>query len=450
MLCRRHLAVVRGGGSGQCGHVTGAPRTLRRRLGTADAVVIGLGAMLGTGVFTVMAPAAAAAGRWLLISLVLAAAVAACNAVSSADLAAVHPRAGGTYHYGRERLGPGWGFLAGAAFLVGKSASCAAAALVFASYLVPHSPRLAGLAALAAVGATTALNVAGIRWSMRGTRLLVGIVLAVLVLLAATILVRVGGPGAFAGSAASGLPAGRAGLFRSAGLLFFAFAGYARIATLGEEVRDPARTIRRAIPIALAVAVAVYTVVAVACLVALGPVALGRSSAPLADAARAAGAPDLVPIAVGGAAVATLSVLLSVLVGVSRTTYAMARQHDLPVALAALGPRGTPWRADLLVAVAVAVLVLLLRPASAVGLSAYCVLLYYAVANAAALRLRPGERRWPRWTAWVGLAGCLILAGTLPLPAIAAGSALVVALVAGHAWIQLLGRRRRSPDRLDQ
>ena len=416
-------------------------RTLRRRLGTADAVVIGLGAMLGTGVFTVMAPAAAAAGRWLLAGLLLAAAVAACNAVSSADLAAAHPQSGGTYHYGRERLGQEWGFLAGSSFLVGKSASCAAAALVFATYLAPGALRPAALAAVAAV---TVLNMAGIRWSARGTWVLVGLVLGVLVVLAGTVLARSHGVGRLTGPTRLDPATTPARVLRSAGLLFFAFAGYARIATLGEEVRDPARTIRRAIPLALAMTVVVYTVVALACLVALGPAALGRSEAPLADAVRAVGTPGLVPLAVGGAALATLSVLLSVQIGVSRTLFAMARQHDLPAILASVGSRGTPWRADLLIAGVVAGLVLVLDPASAVGVSAYCVLLYYAIANTAALRLGGDERHWPRWTAWCGLAGCLVLAGTLPVAAIGTGSALVAVLVTGR-WAARRRPRRRSP-----
>ena len=412
-----------------------SPAGLSRRLGTGDAVVVGLGAMLGTGVFTVTAPAAAAAGSWLLAGLGLAAVVATCNALSSADLAAAHPESGGTYVYGRERLGPAWGFLAGAAFLAGKTASCAAAALVLAEYVAPQAGRAV---ALAAVAGTTALNVAGIRWTVRSSRLLVGVVLAVLATAVLAVVVRHGTvPPAGAGPRVS-----PGGVLQSAGLLFFAFAGYARIATLGEEVRDPARTIRRAVPLALAVAVVTYAAVAAACLIALGPVALGRSTAPVADAVLAVGAGAFVPLVDVGAAVATLSVLLSVLVGVSRTALAMARRRDLPSALSRIGPRGTPWRADLVAAAVVAVLILLLPgPVAAVGLSAFCVLLYYAVANASALRLRPVERRWPRWTAHLGLAGCVLLAATLPPAAMLTGAALLAAAVAVRAGMALRGRR---------
>jgi basic amino acid/polyamine antiporter, APA family len=406
---------------------------LTRRLGLADAVVVGLGAMVGTGVFTVAAPAAAAAGDRLLLGLVLAAAVAACNAVSSADLAAAYPESGGSYVYGRELLGPWWGFAAGSAFLVGKCASCAAAALVFASYVAPGALR--PVAVLAVLG-TAGLNVAGVRWTATTLRVLVA---AVLLVLAAAVVAALAGRHAGSGGPAAG--GSGYGVLRSGGLVFFAFAGYARIATLGEEVRDPARTIRRAVPVALAVAVVTYAAVLVGCLVALGAGRLAASRAPVADAVRSAGAGWLVPVVDAGAAVATLSVLLSVLVGISRTVLAMARRRDLPGPLDAISARGTPWRADLAVAAVVTGLVLVLRPDSAVGLSAFAVLLYYAVANTAALRLAAAERRWPRWTAYVGLAGCLVLAATLPPRAALTGGLALAAALGGRAAVGAFGRR---------
>src|SRR3982750_4077347 len=115
---------------------------LRRRLTLADAVVVGLGAMIGAGVFTAFAPAAAAAGAGLLPALAVAAVVAWCNATSSARLAARYPESGGSYVYGRERLGPFWGYLAGWSFVVGKTASCAAMALTVGAYLWPPHPHV--------------------------------------------------------------------------------------------------------------------------------------------------------------------------------------------------------------------------------------------------------------------------------------------------------------------
>lgn len=296
---------------------------MRRRLGVFDAVVIGLGSMIGAGIFVALGPAAEAAGSGLLLALALAAVVAYCNATSSARLAARYPRSGGAYVYGRERLGDFWGYVAGWAFVVGKTASCAAMALTVGAYLWPgreHVVAVAAVAALtavAAVAALTAVNYAGAQKSARLTRVVVAVVLAVLT---AVVVAASTSSGADAARLRIGADAGVGGVIQAAGLLFFAFAGYARIATLGEEVRDPARTLPRAIPIALGIALAVYALVAGAALAVLGPGGLADSAAPLADAVRAAGAGWLVPVVRVGGAVAALGSLLALILGVSRTT----------------------------------------------------------------------------------------------------------------------------------
>lgn len=259
----------------------GRPVTrLERRLGTGDAVVIGLGSMIGAGVFAAFAPAARAAGTGLLLGLALAAVVAYCNATSSARLAARYPTSGGTYVYGRERLGAFWGYLAGWGFVVGKTASCAAMALTVASYVAPGAGRPAqSLIAAAAVLALTALNYRGVQRSVTVTKVIVTITLVVL---AGSVLAMAVAGAPAAAPLTPAAPAG--GVLQSAGLLFFAFAGYARIATLGEEVRDPARTIPRAVPIALGITLVVYAVVAVFLLRQLGPARLASTPDPIAAA----------------------------------------------------------------------------------------------------------------------------------------------------------------------
>lgn len=276
--------------------------------------------MVGAGIFVALTPAAAAAGSWLLVGLAVAGAgaVAYCNAMSSAWLAAHHPQSGGTYVYGRARLGDFWGYLAGWSFVVGKTASCAAMALTVGFYVWPAQ---AHAVAVAAVTALTAVNYRGIQKSAQLTRIIVAIVLAVL----AAVVTIVATSGRVD---ADHLNLGEASIFgvlQAAGLLFFAFAGYARIATLGEEVRDPARTIPRAIPVALGLALVVYAAVAVTVLAVLGPDRLATAAAPLADAVRASGAGGFEPVVRIGAAVAALGSLLSLILGVSRTTLAMAR-----------------------------------------------------------------------------------------------------------------------------
>jgi APA family basic amino acid/polyamine antiporter len=388
---------------------------LHRRLGTFDAVTIGLGSMLGAGIFVALPPAAAAAGTGLLIGLGIAAVVAYCNATSSARLAARYPQSGGTYVYGSERLGEFWGYTAGWSFVVGKTASCAAMALTVGYYVWPSQSHAV---AVAAVVALTALNYTGIQKSALLTRAIVAVVLAVLAMVVVVIL---GFGDVDIGRIGIGTDISAGGVLQAAGLLFFAFAGYARIATLGEEVRDPTRTIPRAIPIALTIALVVYGVVAVAVLAELGSDTLASATAPLADAVAAAGFSTLEPVVRVGAAVAALGSLLALVLGVSRTTLAMSRDRHLPHALAAVHPRfGSPHRAEIAVGVVVAVAAAVVDVRAAIGFSSFAVLLYYAIANASAWTL--GARVIPG----VGLAGCLLLAFTLPLPSVIAGAGVVV------------------------
>lgn len=404
---------------------------LRRTLGVGDAAMIGLGSMIGAGIFAALAPAARAAGTGLLLGLAVAAVVAYCNATSSARLAALYPASGGTYVYGRERLGPFWGYLAGWSFVVGKTASCAAMALTVGAYVWPEQ---ANAAAVAAVVALTVVNYGGVQKSAWLTRAIVAVVLAVL---ACVVVVCLGSGQSDAGRLDIGTSDGIGGVLQAAGLLFFAFAGYARIATLGEEVRDPARTIPRAIPLALGIALVVYACVAVAVLSVLGSEGLGQASAPLADAVRAAGVPGLTPVVRVGAAVAALGSLLALILGVSRTTLAMARDRHLPGALAAVHPRfQVPHRAELAVGAVVAVLAATVDVRGAIGFSSFGVLAYYAVANASAWTL--GSAPAARVVPAVGLLGCMVLAFSLPAVSVAVGAGVLAVGVAAYGvrlWV---------------
>ncbi|MEU6468689.1 APC family permease [Streptomyces massasporeus] len=392
---------------------------LRRTLGVGDAVVIGLGSMVGAGIFAALAPAAHAAGSGLLVGLAVAAVVAYCNAMSSARLAALYPASGGTYVYGRERLGDFWGYLAGWSFVVGKTASCAAMALTVGTYVWPEQ---AHAVAVAAVVALTAVNYGGVQKSAWLTRVIVALVLA---LLASVVVACLVSGEADAGRLDIGVSGGAAGVLQAAGLLFFAFAGYARIATLGEEVRDPARTIPRAIPLALGITLVVYACVAVAVLSVLGSGGLGNATAPLADAVRAAGVPSLVPVVRVGAAVAAMGSLLALILGVSRTTLAMARDRHLPRALAAVHPRfQVPHRAELAVGAVVAVLAATVDVRGAIGFSSFGVLAYYAVANASAWTLSSVSAA--RLVPVVGLVGCVVLAFSLPWVSVVVGAGVLV------------------------
>lgn len=402
--------------------VDAAPSRLARRLGTADAVIIGLGSMIGAGVFAAIGPAAQAAGDALLLGLVVAAFVAYCNATSSAQLAALYPESGGTYVYGRKRLGPFWGFLAGWGFIIGKLASCAAMAMTFASYAAPALDRPL---AMAAVLALTGVNYFGVQKTAFLTRAIVAFVLLALGTVVAAILL-----GGQADPSRIRLFEGASpyGVLQAAGLLFFAFAGYARIATLGEEVVDPARTIPRAIPIALGITLLVYGAVAVSALMVIDAEELARSPAPLAVAVQAGRLGWLAPAVRVGAAVASLGVLLSLIVGVSRTAFAMASNRDLPSWLAAVHPRyRVPHRAELAVGALVATAAGLVDLRSAIGFSSFTVLTYYGIANASAWTLSGAERRWPRWLAGAGMAGCAAIGLSLPPRSVVGGTVLLAA-----------------------
>ena len=413
----------------------GEPQQLQRRLGTFDATAIGLGSMLGAGVFVVFAPAAALAGNLLVFAVVVAGGVAYCNAVASAALAAKYPTSGGTYIYGRQQLGEWPGFLAGWGFVTGKTASCAAMALTFGSYV---APAFAVPVAIAAVVVLTGVNLLGITRTALLTRILLCMVLATLAFVTVAALL---GPHPAAETA--GAPtAGAGGVLPAAGLMFFAFAGYARIATLGEEVRNPARAIPRAIIAALAAAFTIYLVLALLLPAHLGD-RLATTRTPLLDAVLDSGLAAGAPLVQAGAAAACLGALLALITGVGRTTMAMARERDLPGPLAKVGGAHTvPFVAELAVAGVVILLLLTTDVMTVVGFSSFGVLMYYAIANASAFTLAAHPGYAPRWLNAVGFLGCVVLAFTLPAGSVLTMAAVLAAGVAGR-WLVLRFRQHQ-------
>ncbi|MHA7156055.1 APC family permease [Arthrobacter sp. TMN-50] len=409
------------------------PPGLRRQLGGFDATTVGVGSMIGAGVFVVFAPAAAAAGNWLPLAVAIAGFVAYCNAAASAQLAAVHPQSGGTYVYGRRQLGPWPGFIAGWSFITGKIASCAAMALTFGLYAAPGFETAA---AVAAVVGLTVVNLLGVSRTALLTRLIVSLVVPVL---AFVVVVAFATP---APSDSVPLPTTWVGVLQAAGLLFFAFAGYARVATMGEEVREPQRNIPAAIFGSLGFTLVLYLLLSVGLLSALGPTALAGSPAPLLEvfADSTSGIPTAaVTVA---AALASLGALLALIAGVGRTTLAMAREGDLPRALARIWQRfGVPYAADLATAGVVIGLLLTTGVLTVVGFSSFGVLIYYAIANLSAFTLT--DRPWysPRALNVVGFAGCLLLALTLPTASVLTMVAVLGVGVLGRAVVVRIRRR---------
>jgi len=320
--------------------------------------------------------------------------------------------------------------------VIGKTASSAAMALTFASYAMPGPWWAQRLVAVAAVLVLAGLNYRGVSKTAALTRILVTVTLTALAVVVAAIWVGGHARAANLHGWAAVPGSGVHGLLQAAGLLFFAFAGYARIATMGEEVRDPARTIPRAIPTALGIVVVVYLLVGVSALAGAGSDLLAQANAPLTAAVQAAGAGDVAPVVRIGGAVASLGALLALIAGILHTSLAMARNRDLPNWLNAVHPRyQVPHHAEVSLAVVVSALVLTTDLRGVIDFSSFGVLVYYGIANAAAFTQPREQRRWPRALNLLGILGCAVLVVSLPAYAILAGLVMFAIGLAGRVAI---------------
>ena len=396
---------------------------LARRLSLGDAIAIGIASMVGAGVFAVWGPAAEVAGDWLLVGLAIAAFVAWCNATSSAQLAAQYPSAGGTYVYGRERLGEWAGYVAGWSFVVGKTASAAAMAMVFSAYWAPDGWMRP--IAIGVVWVMVLINILGATRTAQVAKVLV--VIALVGILGAVTTGWVSAPSVASFGWVDSTPYG---VLQSAGLLFFAFAGYARIATMGEEVVDPQRNIGRAIIVALSATLVLYVLVGVTLLARVGAAGLIDSTAPLS--LLVGDHTVMRVILVLGATAASAGALLGLLSGIGRTWLAMARTGDLPRWFNHTSERfKTPHRVEITLGILLTFLLLIADLRGVIGFSSFGVLLYYFVANLAARTQDAEHRRYHRAWQITGAVLCLVLLLTLPILSLV-GGVIVVAL--GIVW----------------
>jgi APA family basic amino acid/polyamine antiporter len=421
---------------------------LRRELGVFGAVMMGLGSIVGTGVFVSIGIAAGITGPAVVLAVGVAAVVAALNGLSSAQLAANHPVSGGTYEYGYRYLTPSLGFVAGWVFLLAKSASAATAALGFAGYsavLVGWDAGTAGRIGLGLglLAAVVALVLVGIRTSNTAN------VLAVSITLAALAAFVVAGFTEFEPDRLrpffAGARAGAPGFLEATALLFVAYTGYGRIATLGEEVRDPRVTIPRAIITTLVVTMSLYVLVSAAAVGASGAPALaeavGGSAAPLEVAAAGFGIGGIDRVVAIGAVTAMAGVLINLVLGLSRVLLAMGRRGDVPRRFGRLDPTGsTPTAAVLAVGVIIAALVLVGDVKTTWEFSAFTVLVYYSITNLTALRIPRADRMFPKWMAAAGLVACAFLAFWVEPAVWLAGLAMVAVGLVWHA----VARRRSA------
>ena len=427
---------------------------LRRDVGLPGAVMMGLGSIVGTGVFVSIGIGAGVTGPAVVLAIAVAALVATANGLSSAQLAASHPVSGGAYEYGYRYLTPLLGFTAGWVFLLAKSASAATAALGFSGYLLDlagiHNDGARIATALAAIAILTAVILGGIRRSNRANTVIVSITLGAL-----GVFVLLGLPSARAGTPANFIPflAPAAGetpihaFLHATALMFVAYTGYGRVATLGEEVSDPQRTIPRAIVATLVVTMLLYVAVGYVAVASVGSARFAEltvtTAAPLEAIAQSFGVPGLGLLLAVGAITAMLGVLLNLLLGLSRVLLAMGRRGDMPHAVARIDPRSaTPAVAVIVMAVVIGILALAGDVKTTWSFSAFTVLIYYAINNLAALRLPPDQRRFPRWIAWAGLLACAFLAFWVEPAIWLAGMAAI-----GAGWLLRIAMRRWAAGR---
>ncbi len=382
------------------------------QLGPLGAAGVGVASMVGAGVFYVWAPAADLAGSWILLALGVAGLVAVLNAISMAQLAVALPVSGGGYAYAKRYLSPAWGFVSGFLFLAGKTASVAAIALIAAHHLLPdHAPvTAAGLIAIFAV-----INISGVRSTA-------GVSLVIAAIVVGALLTMVGSTGGGDYSVQWSAEDSSSGVLGAAALMFFAFAGYARMATMGAEIRSPRRVLPWVIVGTIVGVVALYSLVGWFVVSQLGIEALAASATPVADAVGEPWKAALGAIAV----LAALGSLMTILAGLSRTALAMAEGHDAPPLVGYVWRvTRTPAVAEALMAVVAVVVVFAVEPFWLVGASSGSVLAYYAIAHLSALQQPASERFVPRVVQVAGLVGCVVLIAFLPTPTLLTSAVLL-------------------------
>lgn len=435
-LCVRNLHRMMGKSHEQ--HV------LVRELGIFGAIMMGLGAMLGTGVFVSIAIAIGISGPFTLLAIAIAALVALCNALSSAQLAARHPVSGGTYEYGYRWLSPTLGFSAGWMFVCAKSASAATAALGVSGYLVQSLQLSCSPVWIAAplTALITWLVFSGMKRSNKFNTLVVSFTLIALILFIGFAFSHTE---ASAYSLANLIPQDSSTLapfLQSCALMFVAYTGYGRIATMGEEVDNPTRIIPLAILGALTVSAILY--------LAIGWVIAGlpntailfedntRMAAPLEVILRNLNHSNVALWVSIGAITAMIGVLLNLILGVSRVMLAMGRRGDLPPAFSKLNAtRTTPPTAVIATGGIIFVLVLIGDVRLTWSFSAFTVLIYYSITNLASLRLPKQETLYPRFVSWAGLISCLFLAFWIDWQVWLSGLVLLSIGVIWHKYRQL-------------
>jgi len=405
-------------------------KALKRSLGLLDATAMSVGAIIGGGIFVVTGIVAGLAGSALVVSMVVAAVIAFFTALSFAELAAWQPVEGSVYEYARQVISPFSGFLAGWMWMASNTFTGAAVSLGFAYYLTASFPDLpANVVAAVLCLAFTALNFFGVRKSARLNTILVASKLLIL-----GFFVVFGATNANTANFAPFEPF-NAGVLYGAYFIFFAYTGFGRAAVVAEEVKDAKRNVPRAMLLSLAVSTIIYVLVGIVAVGLVGSATLADSNSPLAAAIGVTGSPLPVQVVAFGGLLATASVLLTAILGVSRMAYSMARRRDMPQVLAKLhGKFCTPYYSIWAVGVLMTVLVLFFDLTGVVAISTFGALFYYAITNAAALKLKTVQRRYHKLFPTLGLGTCIVLIVFILFAATQAWITGLICLIAGATY----------------
>ena len=398
-------------------------KDLIRSLTLIDAVGVGLGAIIGAGIFVVTGIAAGVSGPAFLIGLLIAGIIATFNALSSAQLAAVYPNSGGTYEYGYILLNSTFGFSAGWMFLISKLASAGVVAIGFGSYFYQLFPLGSPIIfSVLAVFFLTFANIFGIKKAGILNLIIVAVTVFSLLYLAASGIpeIKIENFKPFA-------PFGISGIAEAAALLFFAFTGYARIATLAEEVVEPKKTIPRAIIITIVSSIILYTLISFVAIGIIGAENMAKSTSPLQEVANALSTPGIKSVITVGASTAMLGVLLSQILGISRMMLAMARRKDLPPVFERIHSRfRVPHVGIIFTGFIILILTLVGSFEFIVRAATFTILLYYSITNIAAIRQPEEDRMYSKIIPMLGLIGCLAMSISLPLNVIISGCGLLI------------------------
>jgi APA family basic amino acid/polyamine antiporter len=417
------------------------PRKLKRSIGLWSAVAINVGAIIGGGIFVVTGIVAGYAGSALVVSMVIAGVIAFLTALSFAKLTAWQPVEGSVYEYGRQLLSPYAGFLAGWMWIVANTFTGAAVSLGFAYYLATAIPSLPiGYVAASLCLVFTALNLVGAKQSATVNNVLVAVKLAILGFFVVFGVFHVSSSNFTSFNPLS------SGVLYGSFFIFFAYGGFARVAVVAEEVKDAKRNVPRAMLLSLGISTLVYVLVGLVAVGLLGPVGLAASSSPLSTAIGITGNSLAVQIIALGGLVATASVLLTSILGVSRMAFSMARRKDLPSALSRLHSRFlTPYLAILGSGVLMAVLVLFVDLTRVVAISTFALLFNYSITNTAAFKLK-NEGSWQRLVPLLGVSTCLLLLAFIFLVSTDAWVVGVISLVVGTVYYGIHKSSRQNKE----